>query len=138
MPRRLAQFLDFSTPHLFAHLQYHPNQKVPLYLHNKGSIANAFVTTARFRSEFWHNPISSIHNPWFETLILHEGRHIAHLYHASKKGFWKYLFWYPLNNNNNVTLGASGLFGDSQRNIFIALIPRVVLGRRSGFMGNDL
>ena len=126
----LANFLDFSTPYLFSHLDSTLKIRIPIYLHNKGSIANAFVTTYNFRSEFWHNPIFSIENSWYEALILHEGRHIAHLYHASQKPFWwKYLFWLPTSigfteNLDIANTSFHGFFGDQQRSLFVGLIPR--------------
>ncbi len=73
-------------------------RKINVVLHNRTTLANAYVGLAPFRSEFYLVPASNLFEfgtlPWHENLAIHEYRHVQQYNHFRKgisAGFY-YLF----------------------------------------------
>ncbi|MGZ8538750.1 MAG: TolB family protein, partial [Flavisolibacter sp.] len=67
-------------------------RKINVLLHNRTTLANGYVALGPFRSEFFlvpgTNPFDFGNIPWYETLAIHEYRHV-HQYNNFRNGISK-------------------------------------------------
>ena len=77
--QRLANVLDYVYTYGSRTLEHQP-KKISVLLHTQSTIANAFVTWAPKRAEFYTIPPQNIYpQNWLDQLAIHEYRHVVQI-----------------------------------------------------------
>ncbi|MFA6924611.1 MAG: hypothetical protein WC223_10200 [Bacteroidales bacterium] len=88
--QRLANLMDCAYSEVTKTLNYKP-QRVPVIIHNRSIVSNAFAIWAPRRLEFYTCiPQSTYSQDWLQQLSLHEERHIVQM-NKLNTGFTKFL-----------------------------------------------